>query len=106
MDKQVVKKKLYLLSLINLVASGIMYGLNYVFFHYAADDRANGISFMFAEYSATVRKPFITDIMGQLATLLLFFSIAAFMVAIIFFGVKKSPCKSPKEIEENKDTDK
>lgn len=89
------------LSLASFVLSAIAFVLNYVFYHYTGDDRANGISFMFTPYHPEVQKPFITDLIGQLATLLLFLAIASLLVAFIFFGKEKS---KKKKASETKDT--
>lgn len=98
-----MKKRCLKLSLASFVLSAIAFVLNYVFYHYTGDDRANGIAFMFTPYHPEVQKPFITDLIGQLATLLLFLAIASLMVAFIFFGKEKVK-KKKEEVDSVEDS--
>lgn len=94
-----MRRKFLKLSLTGFISSAIAYILNYVFYHYTGDDRANGIAFMFTAYHAEAEKPFITDLIGQLATLLLFLAVVSLMIAVIFYK-KESKNKKQNDFDE------
>jgi hypothetical protein len=69
-----------------LKLSGISLGLsffvlvfNYFFYHYF------GESGFTTEFSKLPRKPFVSDLIGQLGVLLLFCSIVSLIIAFVFY---------------------
>jgi len=98
-----MKKKFLKLSLISFITSAVLFVINYFFFHYTGDDRPNGIAFMFTAYHDECEKPFVTDLIGQLAVSMLVVAIVSLMIALIFYGVKKK--KETEAIEEKKESE-
>ncbi|MBQ2737324.1 MAG: hypothetical protein IJF38_01435, partial [Clostridia bacterium] len=62
------KQKLFKLSVITLIIGVIILAINYFFFHFVTD---TGISLT---WHPEAGKPFVTDMIGQLAVLFLFTS--------------------------------
>lgn len=76
------KKKLLKLSLITLIIGICILAIAYFFFHFVTDD---GISLT---WNPEPGKPFVTDMIGQLATLFLFASAMSAISALVFFDDK------------------
>ena len=74
------KQKLFKLSIITLIIGLIILAINYFFFHFVTD---SGISLT---WQPEAGKPFVTDMIGQLAVLFLFASAMSAISAIVFFG--------------------
>jgi len=85
-----MKKRFLELSLTSFITAAVLFVLNYICFHYTGDDRPNGIAFMFTAYHDECEKPFVTDLLGQLATLMLFTSIVSLMIVSIFYRKRKN----------------
>ena len=76
------KQKLFKLSVITLIIGVIILAINYFFFHFVTD---TGISLT---WHPEAGKPFVTDMIGQLAVLFLFTSAISAISAVIFFDGK------------------
>ena len=76
------KKKLLKLSLITLIIGVALLGIAYFFFHFVTD---SGITL---QWHPEAGKPFVTDMIGQLATLFLFGSAMSAISALVFFDEK------------------
>ena len=73
------KQKLFKLSLITLLIGIGILAINYFFFHFVTD---SGITFT---WHPEAGKPFVTDMIGQLAVLFLFTSAISAISALVFF---------------------
>ena len=73
------KKKLFKLSLITLAIGLGLLAVAYFFFHFVTD---SGITF---KWHPEAGKPFVTDMIGQLAVLFLFASSMSAISALVFF---------------------
>lgn len=76
------KQKLFKLSVITLIIGVIILAINYFFFHFVTD---TGISLT---WHPEAGKPFVTDMIGQLAVLFLFTSAISAISAVVFFDGK------------------
>lgn len=74
------KQKLFKLSLITLAIGVALLAIAYFFFHFVTD---SGITFT---WHPEAGKPFVTDMIGQLAVLFLFASSMSALSALVFFG--------------------
>lgn len=74
------KQKLFKLSLITLAIGVGLLAIAYFFFHFVTD---TGVSF---KWNPEAGKPFVTDMIGQLAVLFLFASSMSAISALVFFG--------------------
>lgn len=74
------KQKLFKLSLITLAIGLGLLAIAYFFFHFVTD---SGITFT---WHPEAGKPFVTDMIGQLAVLFLFASSMSALSALVFFG--------------------
>ena len=74
------KQKLFKLSLITLAIGLGLLAIAYFFFHFVTD---SGITFT---WHPEAGKPFVTDMIGQLAVLFLFASSMSAISALVFFG--------------------
>ncbi len=77
------KQKLLKLSLITLIIGLCILAIAYFFFHFVTD---SGISL---QWHPEAGKPFVTDMIGQLATLFLFASAMSAISALVFFDEDK-----------------
>ena len=78
------RKRLFKLGIIFLIIALVVFAINYYVFHYVTDD---GLTQTWHEEPG---KPFVTDLIGQLGTLLTFGSISSFLVgAVVFKNDKK-----------------
>ena len=73
------KQKLFKLSLITLAIGLGLLAIAYFFFHFVTD---SGISLT---WHPEAGKPFVTDMIGQLAVLFLFTSAISVISALVFF---------------------
>lgn len=73
-----MRRKLFKLSLAQLIASAVTFLINYFFYHFVTDD---GIS---AVWQPEAGKPFVSEMIGTLATLFLFGAAVSLMAAFIF----------------------
>ena len=73
------KQKLFKLSLITLAIGVALLAIAYFFFHFVTD---SGITFT---WHPEAGKPFVTDMIGQLAVLFLFASSMSAISALVFF---------------------
>ncbi len=73
------RKKLFKLSLVTLVIGLAILVINYFFFHFVTD---TGISL---QWHPEAGKPFVTDMIGQLAVLFLFSSAMSAICALVLF---------------------
>ena len=76
------RKKLKKLSLISFLLSLFVLAVSYFFFHFVTD---TGIG----SFQQEAQKPFVTDMLGQLAVLMIFLSIASLLIAYIVFEEEK-----------------
>ena len=74
------KQKLLKLSLITLLIGLGILAIAYFFFHFVTD---SGITFT---WHPEAGKPFVTDMIGQLAVLFLFTSAISAISALVLFG--------------------
>ena len=74
------KQKLFKLSLITLAIGLGLLAIAYFFFHFVTD---SGITLT---WHPEAGKPFVTDMIGQLAVLFLFASSMSALSALVFFG--------------------
>lgn len=74
------KQKLFKLSLITLAIGLGLLAIAYFFFHFVTD---SGITFT---WHPEAGKPFVTDMIGQLAVLFLFASSMSAISALVFYG--------------------
>ena len=74
------KQKLFKLSLITLAIGVGLLAIAYFFFHFVTD---SGITLT---WHPEAGKPFVTDMIGQLAVLFLFASSMSALSALVFFG--------------------
>ncbi|MBQ9115310.1 MAG: hypothetical protein IJY07_05155 [Clostridia bacterium] len=78
------RKRLFTLGVIFLIMALVVFAINYYVFHYVTDD---GLTLTWHEEAG---KPFVTDLIGQLGTLLTFGSISSFLVGgVVFKNDKK-----------------
>ena len=73
------RKRLFKLGVIFLILALVVFAINYYVFHYVTDD---GLTLTWHEEAG---KPFVTDLIGQLGTLLTFGSISSFLVGAVVF---------------------
>ena len=73
------KKKLLKLSLVTLIIGLAVLAIAYFFFHFVTDD---GITLV---WHPEAGKPFVTDMIGQLAVLFLFASSMSALSAAVLF---------------------
>lgn len=73
------RKRLFKLGVIFLILALVVFAINYYVFHYLTDD---GLTLTWHEEAG---KPFVTDLIGQLGTLLTFGSISSFLVGAVVF---------------------
>ena len=73
------RKRLFKLGVIFLILALVVFAINYYAFHYVTDD---GLTLTWHEEAG---KPFVTDLIGQLGTLLTFGSISSFLVGAVVF---------------------
>ena len=78
-----MRKKLFKLGVIFLIIALVVFAINYYVFHYVTDD---GLTLTWHEEAG---KPFVTDLIGQLGTLLTFGSITSFLVGAVVFNNEK-----------------
>ena len=78
------RKKLFKLSLITLAIGVGLLAIAYFFFHFVTD---SGITFT---WHPEAGKPFVTDMIGQLAVLFLFASSMSAISALVLFDEKNS----------------
>ena len=74
-----MKQKFLKLSLYTLISGLVVFIINYFFYHFVTDE---GITFTWHEEAG---KPFITNLIGNLAILFLFTSIISFIIRQIFY---------------------
>ena len=77
------KKKLLKLSLVCLIIGLVVLAIAYFFFHFVTD---SGIGLT---WNPEPGKPFVTDMIGQLAVLFLFTSAVSAISALVFFDEKE-----------------
>lgn len=78
------RKKLFKLSLITLAIGVGLLAIAYFFFHFVTD---SGLTFT---WHPEAGKPFVTDMIGQLAVLFLFASSMSAISALVLFDEKNS----------------
>lgn len=78
------RKKLFKLSLITLAIGVGLLAVAYFFFHFVTD---SGVTFT---WHPEAGKPFVTDMIGQLAVLFLFASSMSALSALVLFDEKNS----------------
>ena len=78
------KQKLFKLSIITLIIGILLIGIDYFFFHFVTD---SGITLT---WHPEAGKPFVTDMIGQLAVLFVFASAMSAISALVFFDGKDS----------------
>lgn len=76
------RKKLLKLSLISFCIGLFLMAIAYFFFHFVTD---TGIG----SFQQEAQKPFVTDMIGQLSVLMIFFSIASLLVALVICDKEK-----------------
>ena len=78
------KKSLLKFSLINLIIGLVIFAISYFTFHFVTDE---GITLT---WHPEAGKPFVTDMIGQLAVLFIFASAMSAISALVFFDGKDS----------------
>ena len=78
-----MRGKLLRLSLVEFVISAVLFAVNYFFYHFVTDD---GITLV---RQAEAGKPFVTLLVGVLATLFLFGAAISALMAFILFDKNK-----------------
>ena len=78
-----MRKKLFKLGVIFLIIALVVFAINYYVFHFVTDD---GLTLTWHEEAG---KPFVTDLIGQLGTLIIFGSITSFLVGAVVFNNEK-----------------
>ena len=78
------KQKLFKLSIITLIIGIVLIGIDYFFFHFVTD---SGITLT---WHPEAGKPFVTDMIGQLAVLFVFAGAMSAISAVVFFDGKDS----------------
>ena len=73
------RQKLFKLSLVTLIIGLSLIVISYLFFHFVTD---SGITFT---WHPEAGKPFVTDMIGQLAVLFLFASAMSAISALVLF---------------------
>ena len=76
------RKKFKKLSLVSFLLSLFVLAVSYFFFHFVTD---TGIG----SFQQEAQKPFVTNMLGQLAVLMIFLSIASLLIAYIIFEEEK-----------------
>ena len=87
------RKNFLKLSLITFLISLGLLAISYYFFHYVTD---SGFTLT---WHPEAGKPFVTDMLGQFATLFLWTSVVSLLIAFIFFK-KEETVEETVEIEE------
>lgn len=77
MDMDLMKKRLYKLSLVCLAIAVVVFIINYFVFHFVTDE---GITLV---WHPEAGKPFVTDLIGQLGASMVFASIVSALSAKI-----------------------
>ena len=78
------KRKFINLSICSFIISAVTFVITYFCFHYLTDDGFTTI------WQPEAGKPFVTDVLGQFATLMLFLSVASLLIVLIFYKDKKN----------------
>lgn len=78
----ITKNKLLKLSLYSFIIAIILFLINYYIFHFVTDD---GFTLIFHEEAG---KPFVSNLVGQLAVSFVFLSGASLLSSLIFFKDK------------------
>ena len=78
-----MRSKLFRLSLAQLIAAAITFIINYFFYHFVTD---SGITTV---WQAEAGKPFVSLLIGILATLFLFGAATSALMAFILFDKNK-----------------
>jgi hypothetical protein len=79
----VTKNKLLKLSLYSIIIALILFLINYYVFHFVTDD---GFTLIWHEEAG---KPFVSNLIGQLAVLFVFLSGASLLCSFVFFKNEK-----------------
>ena len=79
----VTKNKLLKLSLYSIIIALVLFLINYYVFHFVTDD---GFTLIFHEEAG---KPFVANLIGQLATSFVFLSGESLLSSFIFFKEEK-----------------
>ena len=79
----VTKNKLLKLSLYSIIIALILFLINYYVFHFVTDD---GFTLIWHEEAG---KPFVSNLIGQLAVLFIFLSSASLLCSFVFFKNEK-----------------
>ena len=77
-----MRKRLIKLSLLQLLVSVVTFGINYLVYHFVTDEGFTSV------WQAEVGKPFVSMLIGVLATLVLFGSAVTAMSAFVIFDRK------------------
>lgn len=75
-----MKAKLQKLSLVMILIAAFILIFNYFFFHFVTD---TGISL---SWNPEAGKPFVAEMIGDLAAMFIFGSAVSFLISIIVFG--------------------
>lgn len=73
------QQKLIKISIISFIISIVFFVFNYFFFHYFTED---GFTTVFHEEP---QKPFVSERIGELAVLFLFFAIISLIIALVCY---------------------
>ena len=79
----VTKNKLLKLSLYSIIIALILFLINYYVFHFVSDD---GFTLIWHEEAG---KPFVSNLIGQLAVSFVFLSGASLLCSYVFFKKEK-----------------
>lgn len=77
------KRKFLKLSLYSFVISIVTFIVTYFCFHYLTDD---GFTTIWHEEAG---KPFVTNVLGTFATLMLFLSVTSLLIMHVFYNKRK-----------------
>ncbi|MCQ2409386.1 MAG: hypothetical protein MJ068_02430 [Clostridia bacterium] len=99
----VTRKKLLKLALIFAILCAVFFVLNYFCYHYTDDansDVPGEGRFFFTSYHEDCRKPFVTDLLGQMGCFWLFSAITSLICAFVITDGKKKEDEKEKFIAE------
>ncbi|MCQ2602550.1 MAG: hypothetical protein MJ193_01340 [Clostridia bacterium] len=100
----VTRKKLLKLALIFAILCAVFFVLNYFCYHYTDDSNSDVPGegrFFFTSYHEDCRKPFVTDLLGQMGICWLFATITCVILAFVICDSDKA--KKPAEITAKED---
>lgn len=103
----ITRKKFFKLAIIFAVLCAVFFVLNYFCYHYTDDsnsDQPGEGRFFFTSYHEDCRKPFITDLLGQMGCFWLFAAVTCLLIATVVIDKdKKDEIQAPVFNEDDSD---